>query len=68
MCALEAPMWNDFVRLNIIWDVNFIHFVEEGDDIFYVTPYNEDGLEQHRYEPGSAQFWCNLVPVQIHLF
>ena len=26
-------------------DVEYIHFVEEGEDVFYVTCYGEDGLE-----------------------
>ena len=63
-CVVEGERWNDFVIHNISCsDVEHIHFVEEGEDVFYVTCYGEDGLEFHNYEPQSAPFWRCLVPV-----
>ena len=63
-CVLEGARWKDFVIHNIACsDVEYIHFVEEGEDVFYVTCYGEDGLEFHNYEPESAPFWRCLVGV-----
>lgn len=44
-------------------DVAYLHFIEEGEDVFYVATYNEKWEEFHNYEPRSAQFWRCLVPV-----
>ena len=40
-----------------------MHFIEEGENLFYVACYGEDGLEFHNYEPESAPFWRCLVDV-----
>lgn len=58
MCVIEGARWNDFVMHNITCsDVTYINFVEEGEDVFYVSCYNEYWEEFHNYEPESAQFW-----------
>jgi hypothetical protein len=44
-------------------DAAYIHFIEEGEDVFFVSCYSVAGEEFHNYEPKSAQFWRCLVPV-----
>jgi hypothetical protein len=64
VCVVEGARWNDFAMHNITCsDVAYLHFIEEGEDVFYVATYNENWEEFHNYEPQSAQFWRCLVPV-----
>ena len=34
---LSGERWREFALANLNWDVRTLHFVEEGDDCFYVT-------------------------------
>lgn len=64
MCVVKGAMWNDFIMHNITCsDVAYIHFVEEGEDVFSVSCYSEYQEKFHYYEPESAQFWRCFVPV-----
>ena len=62
--ALVGIRWTDFVNQNINNQVRFIHFVEEGEDTFYVTTYNEMGLENHGYEQTSDTYWRCLLQLR----
>ncbi|GJX45726.1 DNA-binding pseudobarrel domain-containing protein [Tanacetum coccineum] len=55
--ALVGDRWEHFVKQNIDDRVQFIHFIEEGEDIFYVTTYDQAGLENHGYNPRSQMVW-----------
>lgn len=41
--------WVEFVHENMYTDVHMLHFVQEGDDSFYVTGYDSKGLEVEDY-------------------
>nr|GEY61127.1 hypothetical protein [Tanacetum cinerariifolium] len=46
-------------------DVSLLHFVEEGDDCFYVTGYNRDGIEFGRYGVNRStlsRFMSRVLP------
>lgn len=63
-CVVEGARWNDFVTHNITCSyIASIHFIEEGENVFYVACYDEYGLEFHNYEPQSPPFWRCLVDV-----
>ena len=47
---LSGDKWSAFVAENFDRDVKWIHFVEEGDDSFYVTGYYENGYEFGGYD------------------
>lgn len=47
---IRGIKWKEFVDENFDEDVNVLHFIEEGDDSFYVTGYNNDGIETGGYE------------------
>ena len=47
---LTGEKWSVFAGENFNRNVKWIHFVEEGDDSFYVTGYYEDGSEFGGYE------------------
>jgi hypothetical protein len=64
VCVVEGVRWNDFAMHNITCsDVAYLHFIEEGEDVFYVATYNEYGEEFHNYEPVHDQFWRCMVDV-----
>ena len=48
--------WRAFTLGNLNRDVNILHFVEEGDDCFYVKGYNQDGTEFGRYKMIAGRF------------
>lgn len=47
---LTGDKWSGFASANFDRDVKWIHFVEEGDDSFYVTGYYENGAEFGGYD------------------
>ncbi|GKB11559.1 hypothetical protein Tco_0845482 [Tanacetum coccineum] len=65
--SLVGPVWADFMMHNVTNDVMMLHFVEEGNDIFYVSTYNKYGLETHGYTQKSLMFWRCLFPVTARL-
>ncbi|GJZ96552.1 hypothetical protein Tco_0668886 [Tanacetum coccineum] len=44
-------------------DVKCLHFIEEGEDMFYVATYNKYGLEMHGYRQKSLMFWRCLLNI-----
>nr|GEU63004.1 hypothetical protein [Tanacetum cinerariifolium] len=61
--SVVGPVWSDFVNNNFTQDVKCLHFIEEGDDMFYVATYNKYRLEMHGYRPKSLMFWRCLLNV-----
>nr|GEU28713.1 hypothetical protein [Tanacetum cinerariifolium] len=61
--SLVGPVWANIVMHNVTNDVTMLHFVEEGNDIFYVSTYNKYGLKTHGYTQKSLMFWRCLFPV-----
>ncbi|GJZ52852.1 hypothetical protein Tco_0607737 [Tanacetum coccineum] len=61
--SVVGPVWSDFVSKNITKDVKCLHFIEEGEDMFYVATYNKYGLEMHGYRQKSLMFWRCLLNV-----
>lgn len=53
---LSGERWRAFALGNLNRDVNILHFVEEGDDCFYVTGYNQDGTEFGGYNMNAGRF------------
>ena len=47
---LTGEKWSVFAGENFNRNVRWIHFVEEGDDSFYVTGYYENGSEIGGYD------------------
>ena len=47
---LTGDKWSGFASSNFDRNVKWIHFVEEGDDSFYVTAYYEKGSEIGGYD------------------
>ena len=44
-----------------------LHFIEEGDDSFYVTAYNDDGIQIGGYGDGNegySRFQSHVTPYQ----
>lgn len=80
---IRGQMWSDFVLENLDEDVNLLHFIQEGDDTFYLTGYNHMGKETGGYElvrdgyyrfqtrvthgPHIPQVKLNLKTYVIHL-
>lgn len=48
--TLKGPKWTAFARLNIGDRVRLLHFIQEGDDTWYVTGYESNGNESGGYE------------------
>ncbi|GKC52714.1 hypothetical protein Tco_1075459 [Tanacetum coccineum] len=61
--SVVGPVWSDFVCKNITQDVKCLHFIEEGEEIFYVTMYNKYRLEMHGYRQKRLIFWRCLLNV-----
>lgn len=53
---LDGKRWTDFCNQNLTEDVEMLHFVEEGDDCFYVTGYNSDGKEVGGYTGNKSTY------------
>lgn len=53
---IRGKIWKEFVAENIDEDVEVLHFIEEGDDSFYVTGYDQDGIESGGYEGVNRQY------------
>ena len=47
---IRGEKWKEFVGENMAEDINVLHFVQEGDDKFYLTGYNHMGKESGGYE------------------
>lgn len=47
---VHGPKWKQFVLRHFDDAVRVLHFVEEGEDSFYVTGYNYKGIEFGGYE------------------
>nr|GEW22794.1 transposase, MuDR, MULE transposase domain protein [Tanacetum cinerariifolium] len=47
---LLGDEWENFAKDNLNSSVRTLHFVNEGDDIFYVTGFNRDGIEWQGYD------------------
>ena len=54
---LRGKRWNEFVLENLNGNVNVLHFIEEGDDSFYVTGFDNDGKEIGGYGEGNQRFY-----------
>ena len=54
--VLTGERWMAFALANLNRDVTTLHFVEEGDDCFYVTGYNADGTEFGGYNFGGILY------------
>ncbi|GJZ05282.1 hypothetical protein Tco_0538557 [Tanacetum coccineum] len=61
--SVVGPVWSDFVSKNITQDVKCLHFIEEGEDMFYVAMYDKYGLEMHGYKQKNLMFWRCLLNV-----
>ena len=64
---IKGQRWNEFVAENLNDDVNVLHFIEEGDDSFYVTGYNDDGIQIGGYGDGNegySRFQSRVTPYQ----
>ena len=62
---VTGARWRAFALANLNEDVELLHFVEEGDDSYFVTGYNWDGREFAGYNmiPGRyARFRSNVTP------
>ena len=53
---VTGPRWTAFCLENLNEDVELMHFVEEGDDCFYVTGYHSDGNEFGGYNIIAGRF------------
>ena len=56
MWYLKGPKWTAFCNRSLNEDVDMLHFVEEGDDCFYVTGYLTNGQEVGGYAQQRATF------------
>ncbi|PWA94353.1 hypothetical protein CTI12_AA060710 [Artemisia annua] len=48
--ALKGYKWTSWAVTNIGARVRLLHFIQEGDDTFYVTGYDRDGIEFGGYD------------------
>lgn len=48
--VLKGYKWDSFAKTNIGGDVQVLHFIQEGDDSFYVTGYDHRGREYGGYD------------------
>ena len=74
--VVTGPRWKAFALQNLNEDVQLLHFVEEGDDCYYVTGYNADGSEFAGYNLIDDRFprfmervtpFLDVCPVIIYL-
>ena len=40
---IRGKRWNEFPADNMDMDVQLLHFIQEGDNMFYITGYNHIG-------------------------
>ena len=62
---LAGPKWTAFCNRCLNEDVELLHFVEEGEDCFYVTGYLENGHEVGGYagiRSGMSRFKSIVLP------
>ncbi|GKA81693.1 hypothetical protein Tco_0788385 [Tanacetum coccineum] len=66
---LTGPKWTEFCNRSLNDDVALLHFLEEGDDCFYVTEYNRDGNEFGGYGGNRSTFsrFMTCVLLYAHL-
>ena len=53
---LKGKKWTEFCNRSLNEDVQMLHFVEEGEDCFYVTGYNNDGKEVGGYDGNMSSY------------
>jgi hypothetical protein len=53
---VSGPRWRAFALVNVNEDVQLLHFVEEGEDSYFVTGYNWDGTEFAGYNMIVGRF------------
>ena len=54
---IRGKRWYEFVQENMDENVNVLHFIEEGDDSFYVTGYDDEGIESGGYEDVNKRYY-----------
>ena len=54
--SLKGPQWTTFANLNIGNTVGLLHFIQEGDDTWYVTGYESKGNEFGGYEGIEGRY------------
>ena len=57
--VLTCDKWKQFAAEKFDMDVKWIHFVEQGDECFYVTGYYENGNEFGVYDGIMGRFMKN---------
>lgn len=53
---IDGKKWTEFCKKNLNENVEMLHFVEEGDDCFYVTGYNTNGTEVAGYDGNRSTY------------
>lgn len=54
--ALKGYKWTEFAKANIGSRVRLLHFIQEGDDTYYVTGYDKDGIELGGYISPDGRY------------
>lgn len=54
---IRGNRWDEFVAENLNENVNVLRFIEEGDDSFNVTGYDNDGIEIGGYGDGNQGYY-----------
>ena len=72
--TLKGPEWTAFANLNIGNTVSLMHFIQEGDDTWYVTGYESKGKEfggyegiEGRYSRFQSRVWAAANKPQVIL-
>lgn len=60
---INGQRWDEFVAESMDDDVKVLYFIEEGDDSFYVTGYDNDGIEIGGYEDVNQRYFRFQVRV-----
>lgn len=73
--ALKGYKWTEFAVENIGPGVRLMHFIQEGDDTFYVTGYGSGGIEfggyngiEGRYSRFQSRVWAAANRGQVLYF
>lgn len=73
--ALKGYKWSSWAVMNIGERVRLMHFIQEGDDTFYVTGYDRDGIEfggydgiHGRYSRFQSRVWAAVNRPQVLYF